>query len=115
MRRSAALSPARGRFISRKRVEVLMTDGSASSRLSRRALLASATALVISGVTVAHARSSAGGLPWEPGSATPPVPVRIGPYVFFTADEAATIEAAVDRLIPPDDRIAGGKDAGCAT
>ncbi len=92
-----------------------MTDGSAPSRLSRRTLLASATAFVISGVTVAHARSIAGGLPWEPGSATPPVPVRIGPYMFFTADEAATIEAAVDRLIPPDDRIVGGKDAGCAT
>ena len=34
--------------------------------------------------------------------------------MFFTADEAATIEAAVDRLIPPDDRNPGGKAAGCA-
>ncbi len=34
--------------------------------------------------------------------------------MFFTADEAALIEAAVDRLIPPDDRGPGGKDAGCA-
>ena len=34
--------------------------------------------------------------------------------MFFTADEAATIEAAVDRLIPPDSRGPGGKDAGCA-
>jgi gluconate 2-dehydrogenase gamma chain len=34
--------------------------------------------------------------------------------MFFTADEASLVEAAVDRLIPPDDRNAGGKDAGCA-
>jgi gluconate 2-dehydrogenase gamma chain len=34
--------------------------------------------------------------------------------MFFTADEASTIEAAVDRLIPPDERGPGGKDAGCA-
>ncbi|NVN86087.1 MAG: gluconate 2-dehydrogenase subunit 3 family protein [Rhodopseudomonas sp.] len=53
-------------------------------------------------------------MPWEPGSATPPVQVRPGPWMFFTADEAALVEAAVDRLIPPDDRGPGGKDAGCA-
>lgn len=34
--------------------------------------------------------------------------------MFFTADEAALVEAAVDRIIPPDDRGPGGKDAGCA-
>ena len=34
--------------------------------------------------------------------------------MFFTADEAALVEAAVDRLIPPDDRGPGGKEAGCA-
>jgi gluconate 2-dehydrogenase gamma chain len=34
--------------------------------------------------------------------------------MFFTADEASIIESIVDRLIPPDDRGAGGKDAGCA-
>jgi gluconate 2-dehydrogenase gamma chain len=33
--------------------------------------------------------------------------------MFFTADEAELVEAAVDRIIPPDDRP-GGKDAGCA-
>jgi gluconate 2-dehydrogenase gamma chain len=53
-------------------------------------------------------------LPWAPGAADPPAPVRPGPWAFFTADEAATIEAIVDRLIPPDDRGPGGKDAGCA-
>ena len=34
--------------------------------------------------------------------------------MFFTAEEASLIEAAVDRLIPSDDRGPGGKDAGCA-
>ncbi len=34
--------------------------------------------------------------------------------MFFTSDEASLVEAAVDRLIPPDDRGPGGKDAGCA-
>jgi gluconate 2-dehydrogenase gamma chain len=84
------------------------------SPMSRRALLASTAALVVAGTTVLRARTLTGSTPWEPGTATPPIPVRQGPWVFFTADEAATIEAAVDRLIPPDDRHLGGKDAGCA-
>jgi hypothetical protein len=41
--------------------------------------------------------------------------VRPGPWLFFTADEVAIVEAAVDRLIPPDNRGPGGKDAGCAS
>ncbi|MDF3811301.1 MULTISPECIES: gluconate 2-dehydrogenase subunit 3 family protein [Rhodopseudomonas] len=53
-------------------------------------------------------------MPWDPGSATPPIQVRPGPWVFFTAQEAALVEAVVDRLIPPDDRGPGGKEAGCA-
>jgi len=53
-------------------------------------------------------------MPWVPGLASPPQPWRPGPWLFFTADEAATIEAVVDRLIPPDNHGAGGKDAGCA-
>ena len=44
----------------------------------------------------------------------PSVIIRPGPWMFFTADEAATVEAAVDRLIPPDNRGHGVKDAGCA-
>jgi gluconate 2-dehydrogenase gamma chain len=53
-------------------------------------------------------------LPWGTGTARPPVPVRPGPWIFFTADEAALVEAVVDRLIPADERGPGGKDAGCA-
>src|SRR5271170_1788723 len=89
-------------------------DGTPSSALSRRSLLASTAAFIVAGATVVRARTLTGGMPWEPGTATPPVPVRLGPWMFFTADEAALIEAAVDRLIPPDDRGPGGKDAGCA-
>src|SRR3954451_4501636 len=85
-----------------------------SSNLSRRSLLISATAFVLVGATVTHAGTVAGGLPWEPGSARPPAPVRPGPWMFFTSDEAALVEAAVDRLIPRDERGPGGKEAGCA-
>lgn len=35
-------------------------------------------------------------------------------YTFFTAPEAAFIEAAVDRLIPADDLTPGGTDCGVA-
>jgi gluconate 2-dehydrogenase gamma chain len=53
-------------------------------------------------------------MPWWAGSASPPQQVRLGSWTFFSANEAAFIEAAVDRLIPPDDLGPGGKDAGCA-
>jgi gluconate 2-dehydrogenase gamma chain len=84
--------------------------------MTRRRLLAS-TAIVA--VTVmgsrAFARTYPGGtLPWEPGETDPPMPVRPGPWLYFTADEGAAVEAIVDRLIPPDDSGPGGKLAGCA-
>jgi gluconate 2-dehydrogenase gamma chain len=53
-------------------------------------------------------------MPWSPGTARPPAAVRPGPWTFFSADEASLVEAAVDRLIPADERGPGGKDAGCA-
>ncbi len=81
---------------------------------SRRFFLTSAASFFVVGTTLARARTLTGGLPWQAGTAAPPVPVRPGPWLFFTADEAATVEAMVDRLIPPDDRGPGGKDAGCA-
>jgi gluconate 2-dehydrogenase gamma chain len=89
-------------------------DRITSSEPSRRLLLTSAAAFFFVGTTLARGRTLVGNLPWEAGTATPPVVVRPGPWMFFTADEAALIEAAVDRLIPPDNRGPGGKDAGCA-
>jgi len=84
------------------------------ARISRRRLLASAAAVLLTGTAAARALTISQGMPWAPGTATPPDPVRPGPWMFFTADEASLIEAAVDRLIPRDDRGPGGKDAGCA-
>jgi gluconate 2-dehydrogenase gamma chain len=83
------------------------------SLVSRRSLMASAAFLLVT-TTAVRAITINQGLPWAPGTATPPVPVRPGPWVFFTAEEASLIEAAADRLIPPDDRGPGGRDAGCA-
>lgn len=82
-------------------------------QITRRSLLASTAAILIT-TTSASARTISLGMPWWPGTATPPVPVRPGPWMFFTADEAALIETMVDRLIPPDERGPGGRDAGCA-
>ena len=84
------------------------------AKLSRRSLLYSTAACLLVSATSGSARTISGAMPWSPGTATPPLPVRPGPWVFFTADEASLIEAAVDRLIPPDDRGPGGKDVGCA-
>ena len=90
-----------------------MTSGLPST-LSRRSFLVSTAALLVAGTSSGRARTLMGGMPWEPGTASPPAMVRPGPWIFFTADEAALVEAAVDRLIPPDDRGPGGKEAGCA-
>jgi gluconate 2-dehydrogenase gamma chain len=89
--------------------------GSISSlQPSRRWLLTSGAALFFVGPTLIRARTLSGALPWRAGTATPPIPVRPGPWLFFTSDEGATIEAVVDRLVPPDNRAPGGKEAGCA-
>lgn len=92
-----------------------MADPAASVlRISRRSLLASTAATFVTSATPVRSLTISRGLPWGPDTARPPVPVRPGPWMFFTADEASIVEAAVDRLIPPDDLGPGGKDAGCA-
>jgi gluconate 2-dehydrogenase gamma chain len=85
-----------------------------STGLTRRSLLASTAAYLASTATAAKARTISGAMPWAPGAADPPRAWRPGPWMFFTADEAATIEAIVDRLIPSDEHGPGGKQAGCA-
>ena len=61
----------------------------------------------------AFGRTYRGGeLPWEPSDTQPPTPVRPGPWLYFTADEAAAVEAIVDRLIPPDESGAGRQRGG---
>ena len=55
-------------------------------------LVAFATAawLAVTGVT-AHARIFSGVLPWIPNAGDPPNPVRLGPWMFFSAPEAAAV------------------------
>jgi gluconate 2-dehydrogenase gamma chain len=86
------------------------------AEMTRRRLLASAALFVSAGLgSRASARNIIGGvLPWEPGLSAPPTPVRPGPWLYFTAGEAAAVEAIADRLIPPDESGPGGKGAGCA-
>ena len=44
-----------------------------------------------------------GGMPWTEGQADSPPGIEAGTnYIFFSAGEAAALEAIVDRLIPPD-------------
>jgi gluconate 2-dehydrogenase gamma chain len=84
--------------------------------MTRRRLLASTALLVATGLASrASARNFPGGvLPWEPSETQPPTPVRPGPWLYFTADEATAVEAIADRLIPPDESDPGGKQARCA-
>jgi gluconate 2-dehydrogenase gamma chain len=84
--------------------------------ITRRCLLASTAVLAIAGFGwSAQGRTYRGGnLPWEPSDTSPPIPMRPGPWIYFTAAEAAAIEAIVNRIIPPDDSGPGGKEAGCA-
>ncbi len=82
--------------------------------LNRRDILAAtALALALEGAA-ARAAVVEGGLPWHPGAASPPEGATPGGWRFFTTAEAETIEAFVDRLIPPDPETPGGKDLGCA-
>ena len=71
------------------------------SQFSRRNFL---SASVAAGSTVAlsgaEAKSISGEMPWAPGVANAPEPVAPGGNVFFSAEEAAFIDAAVSRLIP---------------
>jgi gluconate 2-dehydrogenase gamma chain len=84
-------------------------------RINRRQLLgSSAVVLLMLSSEAARATVIKGGLPWKPGSADPPAQVTPGGWHYFTPQEATTVEAFVDRLIPPDPQTPGGKDCGCA-
>src|SRR5271165_6568237 len=81
--------------------------------VTRRSLLATAALLITtSGV---RARVVTKVLPWQPNEAFPVTPVVPGGYLFFTAAEAAAVDAFVDRLIPTDELGAGARDAGVTT
>jgi gluconate 2-dehydrogenase gamma chain len=82
-------------------------------RLNRRNLLAGTALFLLSGLS-SRAAGIRNQLPWAPNSGAPPVPVKPGPWLFFTGGEGRAIEAIADRIIPPDPQTPGGKDSGCA-
>jgi gluconate 2-dehydrogenase gamma chain len=83
-------------------------------QISRRQLLGTSAIALLLRSQSARAAIIKGGLPWMPGAADPPARVTPDGWHFFTTQEAATVEAFVDRLIPADDLSPGGKDCGCA-
>lgn len=80
-------------------------------RSTRRELLGASALLALAGPALG--RTISGEMPWEPNEAFPPPPIEPGPLQFLTQDEAATIDAIVDRLIPADELGPGGKESGC--
>jgi gluconate 2-dehydrogenase gamma chain len=88
-------------------------SGRHSGRVTRRSLLASAALLIMTSGT--HARVVTKVLPWDPNEAYPVVPVKPGGFLFFNADEAAVVDAIVDRLIPTDELGPGARDSGVTT
>jgi gluconate 2-dehydrogenase gamma chain len=81
---------------------------------TRREVLHAAAFALAGAPVAAHAALIEGALPWMPERTQPPQPAGADGWRYFTDDEAASVEALVDRLIPPDPETAGGKDAGCA-
>jgi gluconate 2-dehydrogenase gamma chain len=80
---------------------------------SRREVLVAGAALAAVGTSV-RAETVTGKLPWAPGASGAPHALDTSLWHFFSPEEAAAVEALVDRLIPPDPQTPGGKDAGCA-
>ncbi len=83
-------------------------------QVSRRRLLGSSAVWLLWSSAAARAAVVRGGIPWKPGAGDPPEPVTPGGWKYFTPQEAATVEAFVDRLIPADELSPGGKECGCA-
>ncbi|WP_248312658.1 gluconate 2-dehydrogenase subunit 3 family protein [Bosea spartocytisi] len=70
--------------------------------------------LLIASAPGARAAEHSGSLPWKPFAALPPATLPGGRWYVFTPEEARTVEAIVDRLIPADELSIGGREAGCA-
>lgn len=102
-----------------KNPDTAMREGRSvqAGRTTRRRLLATTAmaAFMAPLLRPARARTVRGALPWQANEAYPPTRVERAGWLFFTADEAAMVQAMADRLIPPDDAFAGGAQAGCAT
>jgi gluconate 2-dehydrogenase gamma chain len=92
-----------------------------SVNLVRRRLLVGGAAASIGGMAAAAIHDGElgappqtfqGAVPWQEGTADAPPGTSGSGYVFFTAAEAAFIEAAVGRLIPNDAVGPGAVEAG---
>jgi gluconate 2-dehydrogenase gamma chain len=90
------------------------TPGPLLSGIGRRELLLTTAVTLPLSASSALAAIVKGSLPWEPNAGAPPTSVDPAPWVYFTPEEGAAIEALVDRLIPPDPQTPGGAGAGCA-
>ncbi|MBZ6392778.1 MAG: gluconate 2-dehydrogenase subunit 3 family protein [Pantoea dispersa] len=83
--------------------------------VTRRQVLTWSTLGVAAGVTRAADAVSLKGAPgWTPFADNPPEQFQAQGWLFFTDEEARTVEAMVDRIIPADELSVGGKEAGCA-
>ena len=83
-------------------------------QVTRRRLLGTSAVWLLWSSAAARAAVIRGGIPWKPGAGDPPEPVTPGGWQYFTAQEAATVEAFVERLIPADGLSPSGKECGCA-
>lgn len=81
--------------------------------MNRRTFLALAATWFAGTTSLTRASTIRHHMPWSPFPSSAPEFERPGPWQFFTADEARTMEAIADRVIPPDPETPGGKDAGC--
>jgi gluconate 2-dehydrogenase gamma chain len=86
----------------------------AFQRTRRRLLASTIFALFARSISKVAARTISGSVSWTPFAASPPEAVPGEGWVFFTPEEAAAVEAIVERLIPADDLSPSGKEAGCA-
>ncbi|UCI05192.1 gluconate 2-dehydrogenase subunit 3 family protein [Mesorhizobium sp. B1-1-8] len=83
--------------------------------IGRRQLLLSTTAVVVfAAADKAGGAIIKGAPPWAPFDYSSPQTLEPSGWYFFTAQEAALVEAIVERLIPADELSVSGKDAGCA-
>jgi gluconate 2-dehydrogenase gamma chain len=82
--------------------------------VSRRRFLLGATAGAVLPSALAHAEPQEiqGQLPWAPRQADVPRVDASSQYRFFTAEEAAFIDAATERLIPQDELGPGANALG---
>lgn len=82
-------------------------------RINRRQLLSGGVGFLF-GQKLVEAGVIAGKLPPPAQSMLEPTVADAHGWRFFSAAEAQTMQAIVDRIIPPDPETPGGRDAGCA-